>query len=43
MAQIVLIGVGLVIIGAVSWGVGRLIDAERSRARIAERLLINDC
>ena len=43
MAQIVLIGVSVIVIGAISWGVGRLIDAMRSRERVAERLLIDDC
>ena len=42
MAQIVLIGLSVVAVGAISWGVVRLIDAMRSRARVAERLLLND-
>jgi hypothetical protein len=43
MAQIVLIGVYLVVIGVITWGTGRLIDAMRGRERVAERLLIDDC
>ncbi len=43
MAQIVLIGVCVVVIGMITWGTGRLIDAMRSRERLAERLLIDDC
>jgi hypothetical protein len=43
MAQIVLIRISVIVIGAISWGMGRLIDAMRSREHIAERLLIDDC
>ena len=43
MAQIVLIGVFVVVVGMITWGTGRLIDAMRSRERLAERLLIDDC
>jgi len=43
MAQIVLIGVSVIVIGLITWGTGRLIDAMRSRERVAERLLIDDC
>jgi hypothetical protein len=31
MAQTVLIGGSVIVIGAISWGMGRLIDAMRSR------------
>ena len=43
MAQVVLIGVCVIMIGVMTWGTGRLIDAMRSRERVAERLLIDDC
>ena len=43
MAQMILFGVGAVVVAIISLGVGRLIDAMRSRERVAERLLIDDC
>ena len=43
MGQIVLIGVCVVMIGVMTWGTARLIDSMRSRERVAERLLIDDC
>ncbi len=43
MAQVVLIGVCVVVISVMTWGTGRLIDSMRSRERVAERLLIDDC
>jgi hypothetical protein len=43
MAHLVLIGVCVVVVGVITWGTGRLIDAMRGRERLAERLLIDDC
>ena len=43
MAQLILIGVCVAVIGMITWGTGRVIDAMRSRERLAERLLIDDC
>jgi hypothetical protein len=43
MAQIVLIGVSVIVIGLITWGTGRLIDAMRNHEHLAERLLIDDC
>ena len=43
MAQVVLIGVFVVVVGTITWGTGRLIDTLRGRERLAERLLIDDC
>jgi len=43
MAQIILIGVYVAVVGMITWGTGRVIDAMRCRERLAERLLIDDC
>jgi hypothetical protein len=42
MAQIVLIGVWVVVVGVITWWTARLIDAMRNRERVAERLPIDD-
>ena len=43
MAQIILIGICVAVICMITWGTGRVIDAMRSRERLVERLLIDDC
>jgi hypothetical protein len=43
MTQIVLSGVCVVAIGVITWWTARLIDAMRSRERLADRLEIDDC
>ena len=41
MAHIVLIGAFAVVVGMITWGTGRLIDAMRSRERLVDRLNID--
>ena len=43
MSQIVLIGVCAVVVGVITWRTGRLLYTLRSRDRVNERLLIDDC
>jgi hypothetical protein len=43
MAEIILIGVCVLVIGVITWWTARLIDAMRNRERVAGRLPIDDC
>lgn len=43
MAQILVIVVSVVAVGVMTWWTARLINALRSRERVADRLMIDDC
>jgi hypothetical protein len=42
MAELILIGVCAAAIGAMTWWTARLLNAMRSRERVAERLMIDE-